>query len=164
MIKYKIRLGDLLEEKGLITKEQLQKCLAIQQTNHFNKKLGEILIDEGFISEKELSKILADQLNIDFIDLFSMEIDFSLFEAYPITLFKNSDAIIFKEDLDFVHIAIADPLNYDAIELFEKHIAVKPIKFYVASKNDITIDAEIAVIRFIKSHLNLLSVVDNIAR
>ena len=137
MIKYKIRLGDLLEEKGLITKEQLQKCLAIQQTNHFNKKLGEILIDEGFISEKELSKILADQLNIDFIDLFSMEIDFSLFEAYPITLFKNSDAIIFKEDLDFVHIAIADPLNYDAIELFEKHIAVKPIKYYVASKNDI---------------------------
>ncbi|NPA81362.1 MAG: type II/IV secretion system protein [Epsilonproteobacteria bacterium] len=137
MIKNKIRLGDLLEEKGLITKEQLQKALAIQQENSYNKKLGEILVNEGYIEEKELAQILANQLGLEFIDLFSVEIDFSLFESYPINLFKNADAIVFKEDENFVHIAIADPLNYDAIELFEKHIAVKPIKLYVATKSEI---------------------------
>jgi len=137
MIATKIKLGDLLEEKGLITKEQLQKALSIQKENHFKKKLGEILVEEGFIGENELSQILADQLNLEFIDLFSLDIDFSLFDQYPVALFKNADAIIFKEDKDFVHIAIADPLNYDAIELFEKHIAIKPIKIYVASKSDI---------------------------
>ncbi len=137
MIKEKIKLGDLLESKGLITKEQLQKALLIQKENSYNKKLGEILVNEGFIEEKELAEILAKQLDLEFIDLYSIEIDFSLFENYPINLFKNADSIVFKEDEDFVHIATADPLNYDAIEMFEKYVAVKPIKLYVAPKSEI---------------------------
>ncbi len=137
MINQKIRLGDLLEKNGLISKEQLQRALIIQQENSFNKKLGEILVNEGYIEEKELAEVLAKQLDLEFIDLYAVDIDFSIFENYPINLFKNAEAIIFKEDENFVHIATADPLNYDAIEMFEKHIAIKPIKLYVAPKSEI---------------------------
>jgi len=51
MINKKIRLGDLLIEKGYITQEQLESALAKQKELNFEKKLGEIVIDEGYISK-----------------------------------------------------------------------------------------------------------------
>ena len=58
MINRKIRLGDLLIEKGYITQEQLESALKKQKELNFTKKLGKIFIDEGYIAQKELLKML----------------------------------------------------------------------------------------------------------
>ena len=132
-----LRIGDILIEEGLITKNQLLDALAIQKQSNYDKKLGEIFISEGLISEKELALVLADQLDMEFLDLYSVEINLNLLKNYPIQILRNADSIIFKEDEDFIHVAIADPLNYDALEILERSIVIKPIKFYIALKNDI---------------------------
>ncbi len=133
----KIRLGDLLVEKGFITQEQLMQTLKIQKESNYTKKLGEIFIEEGLISEKELALVLADQLGYEFVDLYGIEIDFALMKNFPFNLFKNTEAILFREDEDFIHVAVADPLNYDALELLERTILLKPLKYYIALKTDI---------------------------
>ena len=132
-----LRIGDILIEQGFITQEQLMHALSIQKESNYAKKLGEIFIEEGLVSEKDLALVLSNQLHIEFLDLYSIEIDFTLFKNYSLQILKNADAIIVKEDEDFVHVAIADPLNYDALELLERSIIIKPIKFYIALKNDI---------------------------
>ena len=132
-----LRIGDILIDAGYITHEQLMQALAIQKQSNYTKKLGEIFIQEGLISEKDFALILANQLKIEFIDLYSIDINFSLFKNYSIKILKNADAVIIKEDEDFVHIAISDPLNYDALELLERSFVTKPIKFYIALKDDI---------------------------
>ncbi len=133
----KLRLGDILVDEGKITHEQLMHALGVQKQSNFSKKLGEIFIQEGLISEKELAVILASQLGYTFLDLYSIDIDFSLLKNYSLNLLKNADAIIFKEDEDFIHIAVADPLNVEAMEALENTIIVKPIKFYISLKQDI---------------------------
>jgi len=136
-MKPKLRLGDLLVNEHKITHDQLAYVLRIQKESNFSKKLGELLIEEGFVSEKDLAIVLASQLGYSFLDLYSVDIDFSTLKNYSLNLLKNADAIIFKEDEDFIHVAVSDPLNIEAMESLENIIIIKPIKFHIALKADI---------------------------
>jgi len=137
LIQKKIRIGDILIEKGFIAQEQLMSALKIQKDSNYSKRLGQIFIDEGYISEREFAEILAEQLDIEFIDLFGVEVDFNLMSKYSVNILKGSLAIPFKEDSDFVHIAVVDPLNYESLELLERNIATKPIKLYISLQDDV---------------------------
>lgn len=155
MIKQKIRIGDILEEKGFITNEQLMSALAEQKGSNFTKKLGQIIIDKGYITEKEFTELLADQLNLEFIDLFGVNVNYDLMSTFPISMLRNADAIVFSEDEEYMHVAAWDPLNYEALELLEKTIAVKPIKLYVALKNDIS---------YVFDRLEIMSITKNLVK
>lgn len=137
MIRQQVRLGDLLIRENLISDEQLQIALNEQKASGFSKKLGEILINSGFVTNKEMSHVLANQLNIEFVDLFGQKIDFHGLARFSIPLLEAAQAIPFKEDEDYIYIATADPLNYDALEALERHIATKPLKIYLSFKQDV---------------------------
>ncbi len=140
MIKEKIKLGNILIEKGLITVEELANSLILQKKNNYKKRLGEIFIDEGYVSEKELMDILAMQFKLEYIDLFGQNINFKNLENYSISILKNAMAIPFKEDEDYIYIATSDPLNSEALEILERAIEArysKGVKLYLALKNDV---------------------------
>jgi len=140
MIKAKLRIGDLLVEEGYITNEQLMQALAKQkeyrQKGEF-KKIGEVLIEEGYISEKQMAIILAKQLGLEFVDLFGEKMDEKLIDSVSLNLIKQSQIIPFKETEDYIYVATADPLDYDALELIERTLLRKPLKIFIALKNDI---------------------------
>ncbi|WP_456383512.1 GspE/PulE family protein [Hydrogenimonas sp.] len=137
MIRQKIRLGDLLVEKGLVTETELQHALRVQKESNFTKKLGEILVDEGFVTEREIAEQLAEQLHLEFIDLYGVELDFKLLSHFPMQVLKNAWAVPFKEDDEYIYVATSDPLNYDALEVLERSLVTKPLKLYMAMKGDI---------------------------
>jgi len=137
MIRQKIRLGDLLVEKGLIDEKALQRALQEQKESNFAKKLGEILIDEGYVTERQIAEVLAEQLHLEFVDLYGVELDFNLLGRFPLQVLKNAWAIPFAEDGEYIHVATADPLNYDALEVLERSVVTKPMKLYMAMKGDI---------------------------
>jgi len=137
MIQKKVRIGDVLIEKGLITNDQLMLALKEQEESNYSKKLGQIFIEDGYISERAFAEVLAEQLDIEFIDLYGVEVDFDLMSSYSEKLLRSSMAVPFREDEDFVHVAVVDPLDYEALELLERSIATKPIKLYVSLRNDI---------------------------
>lgn len=137
MIHQKIRLGDLLVEKGLISEEQLREALQKQKASGFSKKLGEVLIDEGFLTERQIAEALAEQLHLDFVDLYGIELDFKLLGKFPVQVLKNAMAVPFGEDEDTIKVATSDPLNYDALELLERLLVSKPFKLYLALKEEI---------------------------
>ena len=87
------RLGDLLIDAGVIDNDQLMQALAAQKQTH--QRLGETLISTGIITERQLIDALTMQLGIDFIDLTKVDIDPEMTE---------------------LHLAMVDPLNYNAIE------------------------------------------------
>ncbi len=137
MIAKKVRLGDLLIEEGLLLQEQLEHALTLQRELEFSKKLGQILIDEGYVTQKELLKVLSKQLGYEFVDLYGEKIDFEKLARYPLQLLKNAKAIPFREDEDYIYVATADPLNYEALEALERTLGMKPIKVYLALEEDI---------------------------
>ena len=65
--KDNLRLGDILLAKGIITAEQIEEGLKIQDAT--GKKLGQVIVDRGWVSEQEILKALSEQLAVPYIRL-----------------------------------------------------------------------------------------------
>ena len=59
---YRRKLGDILIERGLVTKEQLDRGLAAQATT--GRPLGSAIVDLGALDEDALIEVLCDQLHL----------------------------------------------------------------------------------------------------
>ncbi|HAF08281.1 TPA: general secretion pathway protein GspE, partial [candidate division WOR-3] len=66
------RLGDLLIDEGLITKDQLNQALSQQKEN--GGRLGSILVQMGFVTDDQISKALGKQYNVGVFE-FKEDID-----------------------------------------------------------------------------------------
>ncbi len=108
------RLGDILINNGAITKEQLDKALALQKTRH--ERLGTILIDEGIINEQLLIETLEVQLGIDFIDLSKVRIPIELASLVPRSIARRHGVVPVRLNKDELTLAMSDPLNFVALE------------------------------------------------
>lgn len=56
-------IGEILIEKGLLTKEQLDEGLALQKRQS-GKKIGAVLVSLGFVSMKDVLRAHAEQLGL----------------------------------------------------------------------------------------------------
>ena len=52
----RLRFGDLLLERGIITREQFERSLTVQRET--GKRLGRVLVELGYITEEALHKFL----------------------------------------------------------------------------------------------------------
>ena len=113
----KVRLGELLVNSGVITAEQLQQ--ALDNPNRQGKKLGEFLVDEGIVSEDDLAKALSRQLDLDMIDLQSVNVDKEVLNLVPVNVLKKNKIFPFaykENNFNVLMVAMADPLDYNAID------------------------------------------------
>jgi len=133
----KIRIGELLVKNGLITEEDLQDAIKQQKKINYSKPLGEILVDEGLITDKILMEQISSQMGLEFIELYSIELDHKLIERFPLPLLKNAMAIPIKEDEYEIYLATSDPLNYDALEALERYADGKFLKLFISTKEEI---------------------------
>jgi type IV pilus assembly protein PilB len=108
------RLGDMLIQQGMISEEQLSVALQKQKTEH--KRLGEVLIGDGFITENQLIETLRVQLGIDYIDLTKLDIDPSMSRLIPAHGANKYAIVPVRMTKGTLFLAMADPLNFVAIE------------------------------------------------
>jgi MSHA biogenesis protein MshE len=112
--KKRVRLGDLLLEKKLISEQQLKEALVEQRVS--GRKLGRVLIDIGAVSEADLHNCLAAYLNIPFVDLGHMTLDPKLVTKLPENHARRHRAVVIKEDQRGYVVAMADPTDLFAID------------------------------------------------
>jgi hypothetical protein len=61
------RLGQILYDRGLISREQLEE--ALEKTKEEKKRLGEVLLDLGYINEDSLKKLIRYQIQEAVLDI-----------------------------------------------------------------------------------------------
>ena len=108
-LRQKIRLGDLLVEKQVITPEQLDKALSEQKKT--GTRLGRMLISLGFINEQGLLDFLAEQLKIPYVDLRHFQLRPASVKLLPETLARRFRAIVLEERPDGLLVGLADPTD-----------------------------------------------------
>jgi len=120
----KVRLGDLLVEKNLITTEQLQ--LALSEQKKLGRKLGGTLIELGMIDENSLLHLLADQLNIPLIDITSYDYSNDVAKRLPESFSRRHRALVLEDrGLDYL-VAMADPTDIYALDEIQAKLK-KPV-------------------------------------
>ena len=55
------RVGEILTDLGIVSKEQIRRSLKKQKEENNNKKIGEIMLEDGFIEEVDLDRALDIQ-------------------------------------------------------------------------------------------------------
>jgi MSHA biogenesis protein MshE len=117
----KIRLGDLLVEKGLITEDQLMASLAAQKKT--GQKLGRTLISSGLVTEEQMLELLSTQLQVPFIDLKQYNYDSETIHIIPETLARRYRVVSLKKNPDgSLLLAMADPTDIFAYDDLSKQL------------------------------------------
>jgi type IV pilus assembly protein PilB len=108
------RLGELLVTAGLVTTEQLVAALLAQQET--GSKLGEVLVDQGVLSEDQIAQALAEQKGLEHINLATYAIERDAVAMLPLRIVRRHVMIPVRFEGDRLVIAMADPLDIEAID------------------------------------------------
>ncbi len=71
-----IRLGDLLVQSGVLTKQQLE--VGLKHQKEMGLRLGDALVKLNFITEEVMKQTLCTQLNIPFLDFANIRLQSEL--------------------------------------------------------------------------------------
>jgi MSHA biogenesis protein MshE len=110
----KVRLGDLLVERGLITAEQL--AVALEEQKKLGRKIGSTLIELGMIDESSLLDLLSSQLGIPSIDLNNYNYSDDAAKLLPETVARRYRAIVLEDRGKDYLVGMADPTDIYALD------------------------------------------------
>ena len=128
------QLGDLLIERGIIKKEDLEKALKIQKEK--GGLLGDILVGLGCTTEEQIAQAITVQYGFPYLPLASYEIEQKIVDIIPENVGKQYCLIGIDKIGDTLTIAMANPLNLQAIEDIEL-IAGTQVQIFVSTTTDI---------------------------
>jgi hypothetical protein len=131
----KVRLGDLLVDGGVITREQLSAALR-NQVNH-GGRLGTNLVELGFIDERALAAGLAKQLSIPSVTQAQLEqISPDVLRLVPGPLAARLGVVPLRVDAGRLWLAMSDPADRDALDEVAR-LSRKPVRPLVAPQRAI---------------------------
>lgn len=138
------RIGDLLVDRGLLTREQL--TAALEEQDKTGSRLGQILREKELISEEDLVDVITTRLGIPKLSLDNIVIDPSIVEIVPLSIAKKYQLIpVFKIGRTLT-VAMADPLDV---------IALDELKYLTNLKINRTVSAGSAIAKAIHQYYSL---------
>jgi general secretion pathway protein E len=97
----------------------------------------DILKQYTFLPERAVLEYLAEVLEIQYVDLDSIDMDYRLAERAPLNLLQKSVALPIEETDMSITVAFGDPLNIDAQEGIQRIFPRKPLQVAIASPKQI---------------------------
>lgn len=127
----KIRIGDLMVRRGVITEEQLLHALSMQKKT--GAKLGNTLIELNLVTSQQFYEFLASQLDLSYIDLKHYDYKPDIVRLMPETAARRFRAIALSLENERMLVGLADPTDLHAYDELAK-ILKRPIKLAVVNE------------------------------
>ena len=133
--KLKMRLGDLLVDKNIISNDQLMQALSSQKQT--GRKLGDTLIELNYLSERQLLEFLAQQLNVPFMDISQYKISPNVASLLPEVHARRLRALIIEDRGNSVLLGMSDPADLSGLDQLERMLSPKRIELAVVMESQI---------------------------
>lgn len=111
-------LGAILFNSQIITEQDIKAALDEQQAS--GCRFGEALVRLGVVTQEDIDWALSNQLNIPYVRLKREMIDQDAVELIPATVARQYNLIPLLRMGDDLSLALADPLNKEAIGAVEE--------------------------------------------
>ena len=96
-----------------------------------------IIEQYNFLNEQQVLEYLAEVMEVPFIDLDSVDMDYKLAERVPLAQLQRFNALpISQNDLN-ITVVFSDPLNIDAQESIQRLFPRKPVQIAIATNKQI---------------------------
>ena len=120
------RLGELLVDRGLITRGQLERALALQRSR--KTFLGQILIEEGWVGQEALRDALAEQFGMPVEPLDPGAVDWAVVEQFPTAALAAGRCFPIRATEETVTVALANPLDAEALSAVERRSGFREVR------------------------------------
>ncbi|MDP3787556.1 MAG: hypothetical protein Q8R05_08475 [Candidatus Omnitrophota bacterium] len=127
-------IGQLLLEKGVIKQAQLEEALKIQKEK--GGLLGQILAGLGYVTEEQIAQAITVQYGFPYLPLSNYDTDENAIKLVPENVARQYCLIPIDKIGNTVTIAMADPLNTQAIEDIEL-LTNSSVQIFVSTATDI---------------------------
>ena len=114
-MKKNLRIGEILEEKGYVTGEQMSQALAYQK-EHREMRVGQILMELGFVTENQVLEALANRLNLEIVEVSQIQVDLQAVGMISRELAEKNLFLPVSLKGKVLGLVTNDPLNYFALE------------------------------------------------
>lgn len=130
----KTKIGEMLIERGLISKEQLATALAQQKEK--GGYVSQHLISLGFVSEIHIAECLASQYGFAYLPLDRYQISPQTLKTIPFKLINIYSLLPIEKVGNSLDVVMADPLNEGVIDML-KHITGCDIEVFISTYSQI---------------------------
>ena len=130
----KKQLGELLVERGVITREQVEMAMAYQHEK--GGLFGEVLVELKFATEEDIAQALTCQYGFPYLPLANYEIDVDVIHAVPENVCRQFCLIPIDKIGKSLTVAMSNPLNSNAVEDVEL-ITGCTVQMFVSTSSDI---------------------------
>lgn len=108
------KLGQMLIDAELISKDQLKKAVDMQKI--LGGKLASIIVKLGFVTDEALTKFLAKKENLPITDLTQLVVPQALVEQLPQEVLEKHQVVPVASKGDVLTLAMSDPTDFEAVE------------------------------------------------
>jgi len=127
-------LGQILMERGVIDSVQLER--AIESQKREGGLIGEVIVNLGFAKEEDIAYCLSLQFGYPYLPLYNYEISDEVTKVIPKNVCNHYCLVPIDKIGNTLTIAMANPLNFQAIEDLEEIIHCD-IQIFVSTPSDI---------------------------
>lgn len=126
-------LGELLQERDLISEEDLRSALSLQAER--SDRIGKILTDLGFVSERDVLSVLSRQIDVP---LFTGEYPAVPIEAdkLPYRFLRSFKALPVHLEDGVLSLVMADPLDSETQSTIRLRAGYR-LRVYLVSESDV---------------------------
>src|SRR5512145_3174528 len=123
----RVRLGELLVDAKVITRQQLEEVLEIQKRD--GRRLGTLLAESGLVTEIQVTQILSQQLSVPWVSLYHIDFSRQLLDLVPEQLAEVHCLVpIFVRRVrgqgNTLYIAMDDPSDDHALQDVQKYCGI----------------------------------------
>ncbi|GMV16827.1 MAG: hypothetical protein HS104_28230 [Polyangiaceae bacterium] len=135
----RVRLGELLVEAQIITREQLEETLALQKKD--GRRLGTLLVSTGLVTETQVTQILSQQLSVPWVSLYHIDFSRQLLNLVPREVAERHSLVpIFVRRVrgsgETLYLAMDNPEDEAAREEVARYSGL-PVRAMIAPLSDI---------------------------
>ncbi len=124
------RLRTLLVEGDFLSSQEFDT--AKDQSERHRWTIAQAVTELGYMSDTQVGQLLAEEFGFFYVDLTKEPVDIELLTMLPERVAKVQEAIIYKQEKDFIRVATPLVENYEFFKLVEK-LLQKPVQVDYAS-------------------------------
>jgi hypothetical protein len=130
----KTKIGELLIERGLISKKQLDIALAQQKEK--GGYVSQHLISLGFVKEIHIAECLASQYGFAYLPLDRYQIAPEVLKVIPFELINIYSLLPLDKRINSLGVVMADPLNEGVIDML-RQVTGCDIEVFISTYSEI---------------------------
>jgi hypothetical protein len=138
------RLGDALVDAGVITRAQLDACLAAQSQTAPRRRLGALVVERGLATDDDVAAGLGAILGFDVVDPATFDVPLDAVRRLPRSTAEALGAVPIAAGPAWVRVAVADPTDRRTVDALRAATGVVNVSLAVATPRSI----EAALARF----------------